>query len=64
MSKNTFKKHADLSLIGEEAKRRCVVVKDFSIFIYDHTLRRQRKRFCRYFPTSFYHERNNKKPCK
>ena len=61
MSKNTLKKHVDLLMIGEEGKRRYVVIKDFSIFIDVHTLHRQRKHFCRYFLTSFYHERNNKK---
>ena len=30
-------KHVDLSLIGEEGKRRYVLIKDFNTFMYDHT---------------------------
>ena len=46
MSKNTFKWHVDLSLIGEEGKMHYVLIKDFNTFIYDHVLRRGRKNFC------------------
>ena len=52
-SKNTFKGHVDLSLIGEEDKRRYVLIKDFSTFMYDHTVNRGRKHFCRYFLQCF-----------
>ena len=41
-------KHADLLLIGEEGKRHNVLIKDFNTFMYDHTLHRERKHFCRY----------------
>ena len=33
-------KHVDLLLIGEEAKRHYVTIKDFNTFMYDHTLNR------------------------
>ena len=33
-------KHVDSLLIGEEGKRHYVVIKDFSTFMYDHTLQR------------------------
>ena len=33
-------KHVDLLLIGEEVKRHYVLIKDFSTFMYDHTLLR------------------------
>ena len=42
------KKHVDLLLIGEEEKRHYVLIKDFNTFMYDHTLHRRRKHFCRY----------------
>ena len=41
-------KYVDLLLIGEEDKRYYVLIKDFNIFIYDHTLHLRRKHFCRY----------------
>ena len=47
-SKNTFIRHVDLLLIGEEGKRHYVPIKGFSIFMYDQTLHCGRKHFCRY----------------
>ena len=41
-------KHVDLLLIGEKGKRYNVVIKDFSILLYDHTLHRGKRRFCCY----------------
>ena len=41
LSRNTFKIHVNLLLIGEKVKR-------FSTFMYDQTLHRGRKHFCRY----------------
>ena len=32
------KKHFDLLLIGEEGKKQYVLIKDFNIFMHDHTL--------------------------
>ena len=46
-------KHVDLLLIREEGKRYYVFVKDFSRFIYVHTLHRGRKHFCRYYLQAF-----------
>ena len=45
--------HVDLLLIGEEEKRRDVLIKDFNTFMYDHILHRGRKHFCRYFLQAF-----------
>ena len=56
-SKNTFKGHVDLSLIGEEDKRHYVLIKDFSTFMYDHTLNRGTK----YFVVIFYNVLSQKK---
>ena len=36
MLKNTFKRHVDLLLIGDEGKRYHVLIKDFNPFMYDH----------------------------
>ena len=36
-------KHVDFLLIGEDGKRHYVLVKDFSTFMYDHTLYREKK---------------------
>ena len=47
------KKHVDLLLIREEGKRYYVFVKDFSRFIYVHTLHRGRKHFCHYYLQAF-----------
>ena len=35
-------KHVDLLLIGEEGKRRYLLIKDFNTFMYDHTLHREK----------------------
>ena len=40
-------------MIGEEGKRHYVFIKDFNTFMYNHTLRRVRKHFCRYCLQSF-----------
>ena len=45
-------KHVDLSLIGE-GKRHYVLIKGFNIFMYDNTLHRGRKHFCRYCSQAF-----------
>ena len=42
VSKNTFKRHIDLSLTGEEGERHNVLIKDFNTFMYDHTLVQQK----------------------
>ena len=41
-------KHTDILLIGEEAKRHYVLIKDFNTFMYNHTLKREKNLFCRY----------------
>ena len=41
-------KHSDLFLTGEDGKRHYVLIKDFNTFMYDYTLHRGRKHFCRY----------------
>ena len=43
----------DLLLIGEEGKRHYILIKDFNTFMYDHTLHRRRKHFCRYCSQAF-----------
>ena len=48
MSKNTFKRHTDLLLIGKEGKSHYVLIKDFNTFKCNHILHRRRKQFCRY----------------
>ena len=40
-------KHVDLLLMGDERKRHYVLIKDINTFMYDHTLDRGRKYFCR-----------------
>ena len=35
--------------MGEKNKKHYVLIKDFNTFIYDYTLHRERKPFCRYF---------------
>ena len=52
MSKNTFKKHAGLLLIGKKT-RGTVLIKGFNTFMYDHTLYRERNQFCRYCLQAF-----------
>ena len=42
------KKHVDLLLIGEAEKKHYVLISDFNRFMYDHSLHRGRKHFCRY----------------
>ena len=51
-------KHADLLLIGEQGKRKYVLIKDFMTFMYDHTLH-GKKIFSLLF-TSFLYKRNIK----
>ena len=46
-------KHVDLLLIDEGEKKRCILIKDFNTFMYDYTLRRGRKYFCRYCLLAF-----------
>ena len=46
-------KHVDLLLIAEEGKRHYVLIKDFNTFMYNHTLHRGRKHFCRYCLQAF-----------
>ena len=46
-------KHVDLLLIGEEGKRHYLFINDFNTLIYDHTLPRGRKHFCRYCLQAF-----------
>ena len=46
--KSCEEKHFDLLLIGEESERHYVLIKDFNTFMYDYTLYRVRKYFCRY----------------
>ena len=46
-------KYVDLFLIGEEGTRRYVFIKDFNTSIYDHTLHRGRKYFCRHCLQAF-----------
>ena len=41
-------KHVDLLLIDGSAKKHYAFIKDFNIFMYDHTLHRGGKHFCRY----------------
>ena len=41
-------KHVDILLIESEGKRHYVLITDFDTFMYDHTLHRGRKHFCRY----------------
>ena len=41
-------KHVDLLLIGEVEHKFYVLIKDFNRFMYDYSLHRGRKHFCRY----------------
>ena len=41
-------KHINLLLIGEREKKHCVLIKDFIILMYDHTLHHERKHFFLY----------------
>ena len=53
MSSNSFKRHFDSLLIGEEGKMHYVLIKDFSACMYDHTLHQERKHFCCYCLQTF-----------
>ena len=46
-------KHVDLLLIGAEGKTHYIFIKNFSTFMYDHTLLCGRKHFCRYCLQAF-----------
>ena len=52
VSKKFEEKHVDLLLIGEE-KKNSVLIKDFNKFMYDHSLHRRKKHFCRYYLHAF-----------
>ena len=54
------KKHVELLLRGEEGKRHYVLIKDFTMFIYDHSLHREKKTFLPLFFTSSQCRRNIK----
>ena len=47
VSKNTFKRHADLLLVKEEGKSHYVLIKNFNTFVHNQTLHGDRKHFCR-----------------
>ena len=49
MSKDAFKKHADLFLEEEKHKKSYVLIKEFNIIMYDHFLYRERKHACRHY---------------
>ena len=54
VSTNTFERHVDLLLIGEEGKRHYVLFKDFHTSMYYNTPHRERKKhFCRYCQHAF-----------
>ena len=53
VSRNTFKRHGGLLLIGEEGKTPYVLIKGFSTVMYDHTLHLERKHFCYYYLQAF-----------
>ena len=54
VSKKCYKeKHDDPLFIGEEGRRHYVLIKDFNTFMFDHTLHRGRKHFCRYCLEAF-----------
>ena len=40
-------------MIGDEGKRHNFLIKDFNTLMYDHTLHRGRKHFCRYCLQAF-----------
>ena len=50
--KNVLKKNINLLLIGEKGKGHYVLIKDFDIFMYDHTLHHGKK-LCRYCSQAF-----------
>ena len=47
------RRHVNLLLIKEKDKKYYVLIKDFNTFMYDHTLHRRRKDFCRYWLQAF-----------
>ena len=53
MPKNIGKRHFDLSLPSEEIRRPYAVIKDFNLFMRDHTVPRGGKRFCHYYLHTF-----------
>ena len=53
LKKYCEEKHVDLLVIGKGEKKHCVSIKDFNTFMYDHTLHRGRKHFCRYCLQAF-----------
>ena len=57
VSKKCEKKHVDLLLSGEEGKRPYVLIKGFNTSMYNHTLHRRRKHFCRYCLQAFNSEK-------
>ena len=46
-------KQVDLLLIAEGEKKEYAIIKDLITFMYDHTLHRRRKNFCRYCLQAF-----------
>ena len=54
------KEHVDLLLIGQGEKKPYVLIKDFNMFMHDHSLHRGRKHFCRYCLHTFITENNLK----
>ena len=58
------KKYVDLLLIGEEDKRHYALIKDFNTFMYDHSLHRGKKHFCRYCLQPFKTEEISKRHIK
>ena len=46
-------KHVDLLLIGEGEKKHYVFINNFNTFMYENTLHRGRKHFCRYCLQAF-----------
>ena len=55
VSKNVgrWENHFDLLLVGKEGKRHYVLINCSNIFIYDHSLHRRKKTFCRYCLQAF-----------
>ena len=55
VSKNVGREenHFDLLSVGKEEKRHYVLINGSSIFIYDHSLHRRKKHFCRYCLQAF-----------
>ena len=45
---NVVKKTCRLTIDSRSRKKHYVLVKDFNRFMYDHSLHRERKHFCRY----------------